>query len=145
MACPIVMICVAASKPAVDAIGAALGYGPVSVDVRLTDDPDAVDWDSNVSGPWPGPVTAYGTSNGNIEKPDADVWLAISNGVLPATLPGGREWGVAGVISEADALAAVTPGGKLEVWQGSSDADAYATFWGIVAGKGLYRFPADPI
>ncbi|MDQ0349726.1 hypothetical protein J2S76_004177 [Ancylobacter vacuolatus] len=146
---PTVMLVTAASKVAADAIGAALGYGPESFNVRLTTDPAANGYDADVLGPFPGVVTHYGAMFSVLEKPDADEWLSISNGFLPATLPGGREWGEGGVISYADALAAVTPAGKLQVWEGSDSVDAYSTFWGIVAGwrdpsdseKRLYNYP----
>ena len=137
---PTAMIVTAASKAGADAIAEALGDGPGVFSTKLTTDPRAEDYDADVLGPFPGVVTHYGTMYAVLEKPFADRWLDISNGILPAELPGGREWGVGGVISYADALAAVTPTGKLKCYLGSDSVAAYDMFWGNVSG---WRDPND--
>lgn len=142
---PIIMIAVAASRAAVDAIGEALGRGPVSVGVRMTTDPAALEWNSAVSGAWPYEPTHYGGFDDSTEKPMADLWQAISNGDLPADLPDGKEWGVGGVISYADALAAVTPAGKFVVCQCSASVDPAPSFWGFASGNGIYKYPDPPL
>lgn len=149
---PTAMIVAAESRVAANLIGEALGDGPNTFGVRLTTDPAADGYDADALGLFPGVVTHYGAMYSVIDKPFADRWLDISNGILPEELPGGREWGVDGVISYADALAAVTPSGKLKCFLGSDSVDSYSMFWGAVAGwrdpddpdKRLYRYP-DPI
>ena len=138
---PIIMIAVASSRAAIDAIGEALGRGPVSVGVQMIADPAVVGYDADASGPWPDPPTHFGGFDDSTEKPLADVWQAISNGELPDELPGGREWGVNGVISYADALAAVTPAGKFIVCQCSASVDPAPAFWGFANGNGIYQYP----
>lgn len=137
---PTAMIVTAASRVAVNLIAEALGNGPGVFGVRLTTDPAAKDYDADVLGTFPGVPTHYGTMYAVLEKPFADRWLDISNGILPTELPGGREWGVGGVISYADALAAVTPTGKLKCYLGSDSVPAYDMFWGAVGG---WRDPVD--
>lgn len=146
---PTVLIVTAAAKSGADAIGAALGFGLGNFNILLTTDPAAVGYDADVLGPFPGAVTHYGSMFSVIEKSYADMWLSIANGILPDDLPGTREWGVDGVISYADALAAVTPTDKLKCYLGSDNVTAYDMFWGNVAGwrdasdpdKRLYAFP----
>lgn len=138
---PTALIVTAASKPGADAIGEALGLGPGNFFLQLTTDTRAKDYDANVQGPFPGVVTHYGAMFSVIEKSYADLWLSIANGILPEDLPGTREWGVDGVISYADALAAVTPTDKLKCYLGSDNVTAYDMFWGNVAG---WRDASDP-
>lgn len=146
---PTVMIVTAAAQLGVDRIGEALGFGLGNFNLPLTTDPAANGYDADVSGPFPGVVTHYGCLFSVIEKSYADLWLSIANGVLPDDLPGTREWGVNGIISQADALAAVTPTDKLKCYLGSDNVTAYDMFWGNVAGwrdasdpdKRLYAYP----
>lgn len=141
MNAPTAMLVEAGSKAVADAIGAALNYGPESFGVKLTSDPAAEGYDADKLGPFPGPITHYGTMAAVLEKPFADEWQAISNGLLPEVLSSGRPWGENGVISYADALAGVTPPGKLQVLQGSDSIDAYTIFWTFV---GSWRDPNNP-
>lgn len=141
MRTPIIMIAEAGSRAAIDAIGEALGRGPTSVIVPMIADPAVVGYDADTNGPWPDPPTHFGGFDDSTEKPIADVWLAVSNGILPEELPGGREWGVNGVISYEDAMAAVTPTGKFLVFECSASVDPVPAFWGFAAGDGIYPYP----
>lgn len=146
MGTPTVIICTAAKRVDCNRVWEAMGRGPdtwAEISGRLTTDAGAETWVTAESGAWPGAVTHHGAHDGSTEAADFAAWSAMVDGILP-TLPAGKAWGIGGVISEADALAAVTDG-NLRVYSGSSNVDSVALFRGAVREAGLYFVPSPPL
>lgn len=99
MAIHIIGVTPAANVNAINAVLDALGYGPTNFSRKVTTAADPV-WDTE--------PTHYFFCWQYTPAGLADTFLAFADGVLPPTA-GEWSWGEYGVISEEDALAAVTP------------------------------------
>lgn len=95
----IIAVTPAANVTAANAVLEALGHGPDNFSTKATTE----------EGPaWDDPPTHYYFCWQYTPAGLADTFLAFADGVMPPTI-GEWDWGEYGVISEEDALAAVTP------------------------------------
>lgn len=111
----------------------AYGRGPDSLSRKLTTVADPV---------WTETATHLFMSDQGVTEEFVTVLLGFPNGDLPP-LPEGSVWGVDGVISAEDALAAID-GANFKVFVSSGDVSPAAQVAAAVAAEGLYLIPFNP-
>lgn len=132
---PFVGICTAAAKINVDLVWEAMGRGPGTFSRKVCAlDPGAT---------WTTPATHYLSSDASATDSDIAIWQGFADANLPP-LPWGIIWGEEGVISAADAIAAIS-GANLQVYSVSGDVTPADHIAGILAGRGLQYVPEEPI
>lgn len=111
----------------------AMGRGPDSLSRKLTTVADPA---------WTETPTHYFMSDQGVTEDFVSVLLGFPNGDLPAPA-GGRVWGVDGVISAGDAIAAIN-GANFKVFVSSGDVSPSAQVAAAVGAEGLYVIPFNP-
>lgn len=129
---PMVCIVVAAHRDNINLVWAARGLGPECFTRRLCV--------SGAATPET-PPTHWLMSDATATDAEVATCQRMSDGDLPP-LPEGVAWGVDGVISAADALAAID-GSALQVYSVSGDVEPVDHVSGILASRGLQYVP-DP-
>lgn len=129
---PVVSLVVAAQKVAADAVWAAWGRGPETFGRALTDDPNPTTTST---------ITHYLSADSSTTVEDVAIIQAMSHGDLPPLEPG-KTWGVDGVISAADALAAVN-GASLQCYSASGNVEPLDHCNAILASRGLSWLPVN--
>lgn len=134
MILPTIMTAPAAYVPAINAVFAAMGLGEDTLSVALV---SAADDEATAETP----ATYYYAQDMGADAANVAVWNAMCEGLLPA-LPEGVAWGENGVISEAEAIAALTGHLTVASEAGLTTPEQREEFLaGILIGKGLKRRP----
>ncbi len=132
---PFVGICTAAAKTNVDLVWEAMGRGPGTFSRKLCAIGPGVTWQTS--------ATEYLSSDASATDADIAIWQGFADQNLPP-LPEGVVWGESGVISAADALAAIS-GANLQVYSVSGDVEPADHIAGILLGRGKQYVPEEPI
>jgi len=127
---PVICIVTATARADANLVWAAQGRGPDTFSRRLTTDSPAL---SNST------VTHYLMADSSSSVEDVAAWQALANGDLPQI---SGVWGVGGIISAADAMAATT-GANLQVYSASGDVVPLDHANAILASRGLGFVPDD--
>lgn len=133
MKLPVVCIVTAVAKANADAVWEAWGRGPNTFVRQLC----AI----NAGATWQTPATHYLMADSSTEESEVAIMQAMGNGDLP---PISGVWGVAGVISAAAALAAITAA-NLQVYSAAGDVVPIDHANGVLLGRGLQFVPYPPI
>lgn len=128
---PAICVCTAAARDNVNLVWEAMGRGPGTFSRRLTNDPNPTTEST---------VTHYLMSDTSASDADVAEWQAMASGDLPDI--GMNQWGVDGIISSADAQAAIS-GANLQVYSASGDVIPVEHAAGILQSRGL-AFVPDP-
>lgn len=129
---PTVSIVTAAAKPGADAVWEAWGRGPGTFGRKLTTDPAPTS---------SSPATHYLSADSSTTVEDVAIIQGMANGDLPP-LEVGKTWGVAGVISAADALAAIN-GASLQCYSVSGDVTPLDHVNAILASRDMMFVPDE--
>ncbi|ATC34178.1 hypothetical protein CA606_18585 [Caulobacter vibrioides] len=131
---PVIMICTAAAQTNINRVWEAMGRGPGTFSRKLTTAP-APTTES--------PATHYLSSDASTDQATVAVWQGFAGGDLPP-LPEGVVWGENGVISAADAMAAIT-GANLQIYSASGDVEPIDHANGVLLGRGLKWVPEPEV
>ena len=137
MEAPTIVIVTAASQPDINDIWEAMGMGPGTVSVPLCAiDPGAT---------WETPATHYLMMDMGAQQADVNVWSAMAQSNDLPPLPNGTVWGENGVISAADAQAAISAGNMFVFPAYGLETAQDRLNWrnGALEGLGLQLIP-DP-
>lgn len=129
----VIVIGAAAYVANINAVLEAYGRGPDNLSRKLTTVADPA---------WTETPTHFFMSDQGVTEDFANVLLGFPNGDLPP-LPNGLVWGVNGVISAADALAAID-GANFKVFVSSGDVTPAAQVAAAISAEGLYVIPFNP-
>lgn len=129
---PCVGIVRAADRDNANLVWAAWGKGPNTFSRKLTSDPSPTTSST---------VTHYLFADSSTTVEDVAIIQAMANGDLPP-LPPGYAWGVDGVISAADALAAID-GDSLQCYSASGNVAPLDHCNAILASRGLSWVPDE--
>ena len=134
MAIGIIGVATATALANINLVIEAMGRGPGSITRKATNVPNPA---------WTAPATHYYMSDQSATPELQAQFLGFANGDLPP-LPEGVVWGVNGVISAADALAAITAENFAfaafnEGFEPSEQVEAALT------ALGLYAVPEEPV
>lgn len=129
---PCVGVVKAADRENANLVWSAWGKGPDTFSRRLTDDPSPTTSST---------VTHYLFADSSTSVEDVQIIQAMANGDLPP-LPTGYAWGVDGVISAADALAAID-GDSLQCYSASGNVAPLDHCNAILASRGLSWVPDE--
>jgi hypothetical protein len=135
-AVPAILICTDAVKTDANLVWNATGRGPNTFSVPLVADDENATYET--------PATHWLAQDMSATAALAVTWLGMTNGDLPQI---SGVWGVDGVISAQDAMAACM-GGNLQVYSAGGLIEGNAAIeWrnAILAGRGLIIRPDEPI
>jgi hypothetical protein len=135
-AVPAILICTDAVKTDANLVWNATGRGPSTFSVPLVADDENATHET--------PATHWLAQDMSATAALAVTWLGMTNGDLPQI---SGVWGVDGVISAQDAMAACM-GGNLQVYSAGGLIEGNAAIeWrnAILAGRGLIIRPDEPI
>lgn len=135
MALGIVCIVSAAHKTNINLTFAARGHGPETFTRKLC----AI----NPGATWETPPTHWLMSNAAGNAEELAVLMAMTGGDLPEPSPG-AVWGVEGVISAADAMAA-SNGSVFHVYSAAGEIEPVDHVAAVLASEGLQYVPDPPL
>lgn len=127
-----ILIVTAAARANARLVWQAMGRGPNSFLMPLTDDADPTPEST---------VTHWAMHDGSATDTDVAEWQALTNGDLPA-VPEGTVWGEDDVISAADAIAACSAA-NLQVYSAAGSVVPLEHMEGVIAGRGLRVRPSE--
>ena len=127
---PVIAVAAAATIVNTRKVWEAQGLGSEAFMRRLTDDPSPTPQST---------VTHYMMSDDSCSVELVAAWQAMASGDLPQI---NGVWGVGGIISAADAMAATT-GANLQVYSASGDVAPLDHANAILASRGLSFVPDD--
>lgn len=128
---PVIAVCTAAARENVNLVWEAMSRGPGTFSRKLTSEASPIPTS---------PATHYLMSDASATESDVAEWQAMASGDLPDI--GTNSWGVDGIISSADAQAAISAA-NLQVYSASGDVIPTEHAAGILASHGL-QFVPDP-
>lgn len=131
----IVCIVTDAQKTDINLVFAARGLGPETFTRKLC----AVD----AGATWETVPTHWLMSNAAGDQAELDILTAMTGGTLPAPVEG-TVWGVDGVISAADSMAACD-GSVFHVYSAAGDIESVDHCAAVLASEGLQYVPDPPL
>lgn len=135
MILPAICIVTDAQKNNINLVFSAMGDGPETFTRKLCAPSPAPTWETS--------PTHWLMSAAGATDVDVAIWQAMTEGNLPP-LPEGVVWGVNGVISAEDAMAA-TDGSVFHVYSAAGDIEPVDHAAAVLTTEGLVYVPEPPL